>query len=339
VGSIGQLSMQKIIIREAGGPDVLKLIECEEPVAHDGEVVVRVHAASVAWPDVLIRRGVYNWMPPLPCTPGNDMAGIVESVGASVSNVRVGQRVYLTARELPFRGGGYTEKIAVPAAAVRILPDAIDADAAIALGYYSLAWALLHEATQGFRPETLLVVGAAGGVGSALVQLASLLGIEVIGTVGTEEKAHFVKRQGAAHTINYRTESSIAERALALTRGRGVDMVVDHVGGPQLNDKLKCLARFGLLVSINAVDGSPPHDFFQQMRTLNMRCPALRIFAIHAFDDDPEARRRIMDPVVSLMEQGQLLPVIGARFALSRAADAHRLLESGDYLGRIILTP
>jgi NADPH:quinone reductase len=165
VGSIGQLSMQKIIIREAGGPDVLKLIECEEPVAHDGEVVVRVHAASVAWPDVLIRRGVYNWMPPLPCTPGNDMAGIVESVGASVSNVRVGQRVYLTARELPFRGGGYTEKIAVPAAAVRILPDAIDADAAIALGYYSLAWALLHEATQGFRPETLLVVGAAGGVG------------------------------------------------------------------------------------------------------------------------------------------------------------------------------
>ncbi|MCC7347921.1 MAG: zinc-dependent alcohol dehydrogenase family protein [Variibacter sp.] len=330
--------MKKILIHRTGGPEVMELADVPEPVAGPGEAVLRVKACSVAWPDVLIRTGTYQWMPPMPCTPGNDMGAIVESVGPGVTAVKPGDRVYLTAREMPHRGGGYTEKIAAPAAALRLVPDAVDLEHTIAIGYYSLAWAIMHEATQGFRPKSLLVVGAAGGAGSALVQLAHHLGIEVIGTVSTPEKAAFVKSLGAAHTINYRTENVVA-RALELTGGRGVDMLVDHIAGPDFTDYFDAMATFGLVVSLNSVGGWPAKDLFQEMRARNMRSLAFRIFAIHVFDHDPEGRRRVTDPVLPLMAQGALRPVIGARFPLAQAADAHRLLESGNYLGRIAITP
>ena len=196
--------MKTVIIRKTGGPEVLELIDAPDPVAGPGEVVVRSHAMGVGWPDILIRKGVYDWMPPLPASPGSELSGHIESLGANESGLKPGQPVLVSARNLPTRGGCYTERIAVPAEALYRLPDNTDLDEAACLGNFQVAWAILFETTRGFDPRSVLIMGAAGGVGSAAVQLAKHAGMRVIGTVSSAEKAEFARRQGADEVIDYR---------------------------------------------------------------------------------------------------------------------------------------
>ncbi|MSQ57589.1 MAG: hypothetical protein EXR35_08800 [Limnohabitans sp.] len=136
--------MKSIIFRQPGGPEVLEWIDQPEPVAALGQVVIRAHAMAVNMPNILIRKGLYKWSPPLPANPGNELAGVIESVGAGVSEYSIGQRVLLSARELPVRGGCYTEKIAVPATSIHALPDNVDFEQAVVIPTYLVAHAMLN---------------------------------------------------------------------------------------------------------------------------------------------------------------------------------------------------
>ena len=330
--------MRTVIIGETGGPEVLELIEAPDPVPGPGEIVVRTHAMGVGWPDILIRKGVYSWMPPLPASPGSELSGRIESLGAEVSDLAVGQGVLVSARNLPVRGGCYTERIAVPAGSVYVLPENADLDEAACLGNFQVAWAILFETTRGFEPGSVLVMGAAGGVGSAAVQLAKHAGMRVLGSVSSPEKAAFARRQGADEIIDYRREN-VVERVRALTGGRGVDLILDHVGGPGFNDNFDMLAPWGTIVTYGSLGGTPETGLFQRVHANGTKGAAVRAFSMHLYDDDPEARRRVMDHVLELFAARAIRPPIGARFPMERAADAQIMVETGSALGRVILEP
>ena len=330
--------MRKVIIRETGGPEVLELIDAPDPVPGTGEVVVQSHAMGVGWPDILIRKGVYSWMPPLPASPGSELSGRVEALGPGVSDIAVGQGVLVSARNLPTRGGCYTERIAVPAASLYLLPDTANLDEAACLGNYQVAWAVLFETTRGFNPKSVLIMGAAGGVGSAAVQLASHAGMRVFGTTSSNEKAEFARCQGADDTIDYRTEN-VVERVRDLTDGNGVDLILDHVGGPAFNDNFDMLAPWGTIVSYGDLGGTPETGLFHHIRINGTKAAAVRSFSMHLYDHDPEARRRVMDQVLELFAANAIHPPIGAQLPMERAAEAQSIVEMGNALGRVILKP
>ena len=166
--------MRAVLVRQPGGPDALELVELPVPLPGAGHVQIRAEAFGVGQPDVLIRRGVYKWMPPLPANPGNDVAGRISALGPGVEGLAVGQKVLLSARDLSQRGGCYADYVVAPADAVHALPDHVDLQAAVCLSNYQVAYALLHECRHPRAPASVLVIGAAGGVGTALVQLAKL---------------------------------------------------------------------------------------------------------------------------------------------------------------------
>lgn len=329
--------MKSVLFRQPGGPEVLELVDAPAPTPGPGQVVIRARAMAVSKPDVLIRKGLYTWSPPLPANPGNELAGIIESVGAGVTGFKPGQRALLSARELSVRGGCYTELITVPEAAVHLLPDAVDLEQAVVLPTYVVAYAMLQELGIAKHARTIFVAGAAGGVGSALADVARSLDIEVIGSVSSDEKAAYARRQGATHTINYKSES-LLERVMALTRGRGVDASFDHVIGPGFIDCIRMLADFGTAVAYNVFSPMPEQDVFGEMRKLSTRSPALRVFNVHTYDHDRPALHRIMGELIKLLAQRKINPEVGARFPMSQVAQAHRLFESGGVLGKVVLT-
>lgn len=330
--------MKTVIIRKTGGPDVLELTEAPDPVAGPGEVVVRSHAMGVGWPDILIRKGVYKWMPPLPASPGSELAGRIESLGQDVTDLTVGQGVLVSARNLASRGGCYTERISVPADSLYLLPDDVDLDEAACLGNFQVAWAILFESSRGSKPQSVLVMGAAGGVGSAVVQLAKHAGMRIIGTVSSAEKAAFARRQGADELIDYRREN-VVQRVGEMTGGRGVDLILDHVGGPAFNDNFDMLGSWGTIVSYGDMGGTPETSLFERLRANGSKGAAVRAFSMHLYDRDPDARRRVMDQVLELFAAGAIRPPIGARLPMDRAGEAQTMVETGSALGRVILKP
>jgi NADPH2:quinone reductase len=187
-------------------------------------------------------------------------------------------------------------------------------------------------------PRSVLVVGAAGGVGSALVQLAKLAGMMVIGTVSSVEKAAFARALGADQVINYR-EQPVPETTMELTRGRGVDLVLDHVGGSSFTEHLSALANWGTLVSYNVFTALPEKDLLSEMRVHVDKNPAVRCFSFHSYDHDAEGRRRLMSAVIGLLAEGAIQPAIGARCSLSEVRRAHALLDAGTVLGKIAMNP
>jgi NADPH2:quinone reductase len=313
------------------------MVELPVPVPGSGQVQIRAEAFGVGQPDVLIRRGVYKWMPPLPANPGNDVAGRIEAVGSGVRDIKIGQKVLLSARDLSQRGGCYAEMVAAPADAIHLLPEQVDLEAAVCLANYQVAWALLNECGSSRQPKSVLVIGAAGGVGSSLVQLAKLAGMTVIGTVSSEEKAVFARAMGADGIIYYRGEDVVA-RVRELTGGRGVDLVLDHVGGADFFSHLRALAKWGTVVSYNAFDGLPTQNMMEEMRKHLDVCPAIRCFSYHNYDHDRESRRAIMKRMIGHLADGSIKPAVFARFKLSEVRRAHALLDSGEALGKIIMT-
>jgi len=326
--------MKAIQISASGGPEVLDYVDLPDPVPGDGEVVVRAQAIGVGKPDALFRTGVYRWRPPLPAVPGAEMAGIVEARGPGVADLRVGDRVLV----YRFAGGCYAEKIALPAREVTPLPATVDADAAVSIPNYQVAWALLHEAARGIAPKTVYVNGAAGGVGAAVIQLCRLSGIDVIAGASTAEKCAFARAQGATQTVDYGRDS-VVERVRAFTDGRGADLILDHIAGKDFTDNLKMLAPMGMIVSFNALGGFPEKDLFREMRAHLPVSPAVRCFTMHAFDRDPATRKRIAARTIELFAAGQVKPPVHARLPLAEARRAHEMLDARAALGKIVLKP
>lgn len=330
--------MKAVMMNRVGGPEVLEWVDVDRPVAGPGQVLIRTHAIGVGMVDVLIRTGAYRWMPPLPTSPGSDLAGVIEAVGAGVDQFVPGDHVLLTARDLPVRGGCYTEFIAVPADAVHRLPAHVDFAQAAALSNYQVANALLTDATGGARVKSVFISGIAGGVGSALADLAKSMGHAVIGSASGTEKIAFARSVGADHVVNYRTEN-IVEEVLKWSDGKGVDLALDHVGGARFCDNLRMIAPFGLLVSFNAFNAPPDADLLTELRKDSSHGAAVRCFSFHAYDALPVRRRALMREVIERLGEGRINPRIAARLPMAAAAEAHRMVEAGQGLGKIILIP
>src|SRR5690242_9568981 len=324
--------MKAIQISKTGGPEVLALVELPQPEPGPGEVVIRAHAIGVGKPDVLLRTGVYRWMPPLPAIPGAEMTGHVEALGAGVEGLPVGAPVLV----YHLGGGCYAQYAKVPASAVTRLPPGIDLDDAVSIPNYQVACALLTEAARGIATKTVYVNGAAGGIGSAVIQLCRLQGITVIAGASSAAKCAFAASQGATHTIDYGRENAAA-RLLDLTQGHGVDLILDHIVGKDFTDNLKALAPFGLIVSFNALGGLPEKDLFREMRAHLPKSPGVRCFTMHSFDHDPEARRRIAERVIEHFAAGSVRPPVDRRLALAEARQAHERLDARAVLGKLIL--
>src|SRR6516162_7607256 len=207
----GVLSMHRIQFREPGPPAVMQCLDVPIPEPASGEVLIRAHAIGVGMPDCLIRAGTYSVMPPLPATPGTELAGVIEKVGPSVTTRREGQRVYTNARERPHRGGHYAEYVATPAEATFPLPDNVDLDAAATLANYQVAYHIFNDAVRPQKGHSVLIYAAAGGMGNALIDLAKAAELIVIGVISSEEKAQFARDLGADHVINRKAEK-IGER-------------------------------------------------------------------------------------------------------------------------------
>ena len=327
--------MRAVQVAKTGGPEVLDCVEVPKPGIKHGQVLVRIHAIGVGKPDVLVRTGVYKWMPPLPAIPGIEATGHVVALGAGVQGLRVGEPVFV----YPWKTRGcYAEYVAVQAGDVTSLPATIDLDDAATFSNFLVARAILHEVPRGPTLRTLYVNGAAGGVGSAIVQIASLEGIEVIAGASSVAKCDFARTLGARHTIDYSREN-VAEQVLALTDGRGVDLVCDQIVGPNFTDSIRMLANWGTIVSFNAMGGMPAQETFTAMRANLAKSPGIRCFTLHSYDDDPDSIRRLVKETVSLFASSGIRPAIFERIPLAAARRAHELLDSRLILGKVILKP
>ena len=329
--------MKLVRFREPGPPSVLECLDVGIPEPQAGEVRIRAHAIGVGMPDVLIRAGTYSWMPPLPATPGTELSGIIERVGPGVTSRRPGQRVYTTAREKPHRGGHYAQYVATPAEATFPLPDHVDLDAAATLANYQVAYHIFNDALR-LRPgQSVLIYAAAGGMGNALIDLARSANLTIIGVVSSEEKARFARELGADHIIN-RAVEKVSEGVVEVTRGRGVDAIIDPIGGPSIPGNVALLAPCGMLLIYGALGGKAALDLQPTLRASG-NSPAVRQFTIHTWDHLVEERRAGMRAVIAMLAAGKLHPRIHARLPLTEAKRAHEMLESGIVLGKLLLQP
>jgi NADPH2:quinone reductase len=218
------------------------------------------------------------------------------------------------------------------------LPDTVDLDDAVSIPNYQVAWALLNEAARGIAARTVYVNGAAGGIGCAVIQLCRLAGIDVIAGASSDEKCAFARAQGATHSVNYGRES-VVDRVLEITGGRGAELILDHIVGPNFTDNLKMLAPLGLIVSFNVLGGLPEKDLFRELRANLNRSPAVRCFTMHSYDHMPEARQRMLSEIVAMFAAGKVKPPVYRRVPLADAREAHRMLDAREVLGKLLLKP
>jgi NADPH2:quinone reductase len=331
--------MRAIQVYVPGGPEALVEAEIALPEPGPGQVRVRAQAIGVGRPDVLVRSGRYKWMPPLPAVPGAEMSGFIEAVGEGVANDRVGERVLVSARDLPVRAGCYAQAIVVPQEAPYRLPDTLGFIDALSLPNLQLAQALLLGLNGGrMTARHILVTGAAGGVATMLAQLARHLGAHVIGTGRSEDKRSFARAHGCMEVLDPHSPD-LVDRVKALTGGSGVDLAFDAIGGTLFIQALKTLAPLGTAVSYNIVSGPPSEDVFQVLRSMLGRSLAVRCFSMHTFDEDTDQRRALMNTAIELMAAGKVHAPQPNRFPLSQVRRAHVLIESGQAMGKIVLEP
>ncbi|HEX4195722.1 MAG TPA: zinc-binding dehydrogenase, partial [Stellaceae bacterium] len=275
--------MKIVQFKAPGPPSVLEYVDVPTPEPKEGEVLVRAEAIGIGMPDVMIRRGVYNWMPPLPTAPGTEMSGTIEKLGPGVTRFKVGQRVVVSARDRPVRGGCYAEYNATPEDSVYALPDGADTDQAAALANYQVAYHLLYDCIAFKRGQSVLVQGAAGGTGSALLDLAHSAGFNVIGLCSGAAKIDFVKSFGVRNVID-RQQGDIGEAVKAATGGKGVDFIMDFAGGLDFAKNFAMLAPYGTVVSYGQLAGKPPGDIYGALRAQAAKNLAIRVFSIHIYD-------------------------------------------------------
>ena len=332
--------MKAIVLSRTGDPSVLEYTEVPTPRPQPGEVLVKADTIGVSRPELLVRRGVYAWMPPLPAIPGIELAGTVAELGAGVTRFKAGDKVYVTARELPVRAGCYAEYIAVPERAPFLLSPAADLEAAACLSNYQVAWHLLHTAARAASGQSALIGQASGGLGSAMVQLAKLAGVTAIALVGSADKAAALKSYGADHVIDTSAED-VATRVAAITNNRGVDLVLDAAGGKGFAKYLTMLAPFGLAVSYGKLVGPLDANIIEALDKgpAYLNSTAVRIFTMHTLDHMPEVRAQSMNDLIARLAAGAIRPLIHARLPLKDARRAHEMIEARAVIGKILLKP
>jgi len=316
---------------EAGGPELLQPVRRPVPRPGAGEVLIRVAAAGVNRPDVLQRRGFYPPPPGAPSIPGLEAAGEIVACGEGVQAELVGQPVCALVA-----GGGYAEYCPAPAGQCLPVPDALSmVEAAAMPETLFTVWTNVFERAFAKEGDLVLVHGGTSGIGTMAIALGGLFGLRVIVTCGSDEKCRRAEALGALHAINYRDQDFVAE-VKRLTEGAGVNIVLDMVGGDYLPRNLDCLAEEGRHVSIAVQRGATGElnlaKVMQRRLTLTGSTLRPRSAAFKSLVAD-----ELAGSVWPFVEKGRLKPIIHATFPLAGAADAHRLMESGDHVGKIVL--
>ncbi|KIC42731.1 NADPH:quinone oxidoreductase [Ruegeria sp. ANG-R] len=329
--------MQALLSVKPGGPETLELTTLPDPVPEAGEIVVRVRAAGVNFPDTLMIRDLYQIKPPRPFAPGGEIAGEVLSVGAGVADYTPGDRV------LALTGhGGFATQLALKSEIAVKIPDAMPfEEAACFIFTYGTSYYALKDRAQLQPGETLLVLGAAGGVGSAAIELAKAMGARVIAAVSSKDKARFCKEIGADDTLIYPPElDREAQKALsAEIKSRagadGVDVIYDAVGGDYAEPALRSMAWGGRYLVVGFPAGIPSIPL---NLTLLKGCQIVGVFWGASVLCDPKGHARNMTDLFRLYDAGKITPRISAQLPLARASDALGMLDRREALGKVVVT-
>lgn len=326
--------MKALIVREHGPLDNLLLEEVPDPVPGPGQVLVDVHAASVNFPDLLVIGGTYQILPKRPFSPGKDMAGVVAAVGAGVTTCKPGDRV---AAQNEY--GAYAQRCVVSQQTCYRMPDNMSFADAAAMGIaYPTAHFALVERGQYQPGETVLINGAAGGVGIATIQVAKALGATVVASVGSAAKAALAKQHGADHVV--RTDvpdlrDAFRDQVIAAVGKRGVDIIVDPVGGDVFDASLRVIAWSGRLIVVGFAEGRIPEVKAGHLLVKNISVIGLQYSAYR--DRQPEKVQRVQQELFAWHAAGKIKPHVMAAYPLAQYREALRVVRDREVVGKIVI--
>ncbi|CAG2126629.1 Quinone oxidoreductase 1 [Cupriavidus yeoncheonensis] len=324
--------MKAVLCKAWGPPDSLTVETLPDPVPDQGEVLIEVKAAGVNFPDVLIIQNKYQAKPELPFTPGSELAGIVTAVGAGVSHVKPGDHV------IAYLGNGaFASHVKAPANKVMPMPPGIDFDTAAA---FTLTYGTSHHAVvdrgELKAGQTMLVLGAAGGVGLAAIEIGKAIGARVIAAASTDEKLAVCKEHGADALINYSTED-LRERVKALTDGNGPDVIYDPVGGIYAEPAFRSIAWRGRYLVVGFANGEIPK--IPLNLALLKGASLVGVFWGEFVRREPRANQANMAQMLGWVKEGKLRPHISARYSLEQAPQALKDMEARKVTGKVVIVP
>jgi NADPH:quinone reductase len=324
--------MKAILCKRHGPPESLVVEEVADPVPGPGQLLIETRAIGVNFPDTLIIQNLYQFKPPLPFSPGSECAGIVTAVGAGVTQFKPGQRVAAFTT-----WGAYAQRVVAEAAKTMLLPDdlAFDTAAAFTLVYGTSYHALKDRAALR-AGETLLVLGAAGGVGLAAVEIGKALGARVIAAASSADKLEVCRRHGADDCINYDTEN-LRERIKELTGGAGVDVVYDPVGGAYSEAALRSVGWRGRFLVVGFANGTIPSIALNL--ALLKGLSIVGVFWGEFTKREPAHAAQDMKDMMALLQAGKLKPEVSARYPFERVAEALNSVLARKAVGKIVLVP
>ena len=323
--------MKAVLCKQFGPPESLVVEDLPSPVPGAGEVVVSMRAASLNFPDVLIIQNKYQFKPELPFSPGSELAGVVKSVGPGVTAFKPGDKVIAYATY-----GAFAEEVKLEAGRLMPLPDGMDfASGAAFLLTYGTSDHALRDRAQLKAGETLLVLGASGGVGLAAIEIGKALGARVIACASTADKLEVCRQHGADELINYATED-LRERIKAITGGKGVDVVYDAVGGPYTEPALRSTAWRGRVLVVGFAAGEIPK--IPLNLTLLKGCSIVGVFWGDFTRREPKAFLQSLAQLGAWFREGKLKPHVSQTFPLEKAVDALQLMAGRKVKGKVVLT-
>jgi NADPH:quinone reductase len=324
--------MKAVLCKQPGGPDDLTLETIPDPQAGPGQAIVKLAAAGLNFFDTLIIAGKYQLKPPFPFSPAAEFAGVVESVGPGVSNVKIGDRV------LGYQGYGCArERVAVQAEKLVRMPDNLDFDHAAGLSItYGTTIHALKDRGKLQAGETLAVLGAAGGTGLAAIEIGKLMGARVIACASSDEKCAFAKAHGADETINY-AKADLKEALKGATGGRGVDVIYDPVGGDYAESALRAIAWKGRFLVVGFAAGTIPK--LPLNLALLKGCDIVGVYWGAFTDKEPAAQAANMTQIVAWCADGKLSSHVHAVYPLAETAQALKDIAARKIMGKAILRP
>jgi NADPH2:quinone reductase len=324
--------MRAVLCEAFGPPDTLVVRDVPDPEPGDGQVVIDVAGCGINFPDVLIIEDKYQFKPELPFSPGGEVSGTVSAVGGGVEGVSVGDRVVAL-----LGWGGMADKVVAPAASVVAVPDEVDlVQAAGFLMAHGTSHHALVDRARLQEGETLLVLGAAGGVGLAAVELGAVLGARVIAAASTDEKLALCRERGASETINYSTED-LRGRLKELTGGQGVDVCYDPVGGDLSEPALRSMAWNGRFLVVGFAAGDIPR--IPLNLPLLKGCSVVGVFWGAFTGKEPDRHAANIAELLGWMAEGRISPHVSATYPLERAGEAISELAERRATGKVVVTP
>lgn len=322
--------MKAIVCKTYGPPENLVLEEIDDPVAAEDEAIVQVYSASLNFPDGLQIQGKYQFQPPMPFTPGSEVGGIITSVGSGIQGFAVGDRVMATPGI-----GGLAEQVAVKADGLRKIPDSMDFKTAAGFAMiYTTSYYALKQRGQLQPGETLLVLGASGGVGLAAVELGKLMGARVIAAASSDEKLDFVNRLEPDALLNY-GDGELKEKVKELTGGKGADVIYDPVGGDLFDQSCRSINWNGRLLVVGFASGRIPE--YKANLALLKGASMVGVFLGRFRKEEPAEYEKNFAELLQMYDAGKLKPIVTESFAMTDFVDAFNVFTERKVMGKVTL--